>query len=88
MNRLRRKDPQQWTVCRTCQQRFEYDLFAVYGGVPASLIGYALDHPGWVRAAVAAVSGAALLLLSAHMWLQRLLTSRALWMKVRSVESL
>ena len=50
-------------------------MFAVYGGLPANLIGYVLDHPGWVRAAVASVSGAALYFLSAHMWLQRLLTS-------------
>ena len=31
LNTLRRKDPAQWTICQTCQQKFEYDIFSSYG---------------------------------------------------------
>ena len=31
LNTLRRKDPSQWAVCQTCQQKIEYDIFSHYG---------------------------------------------------------
>lgn len=88
LNRLRRKDPEQWTVCRTCLQRFDYQLFDREAGLAAHALGYALDHRGAVRAACLVAITGLLSLLPVHRWAARLLTSRALWMKVgRSVHT-
>jgi hypothetical protein len=82
LNRLRRKEPDQWQVCRTCQQRFEYELFDAYGNLATGVLGFALDHRGIVRGSLMLALGAILPLLSIHRWVARVLTSRALWMKV------
>jgi len=31
LNNLRRKDPSQWSVCQTCQQKFDYEIFTERG---------------------------------------------------------
>lgn len=54
-NRLRRKDPNQWKVCQTCQQPFECNLFTKYGGLQASLVGNLLDNISSVRYGIAGV---------------------------------
>lgn len=82
LNRLRRKDPDQWTVCRTCQQRFEYELFDQYGSLSANLLGYVLERKGLVRGMLLFGLAGLLSWLSVHMWVARLLTSRVMWMKV------
>ncbi|KAJ1393491.1 hypothetical protein B484DRAFT_408182 [Ochromonadaceae sp. CCMP2298] len=79
LNKLRRKDPSQWTSCRTCQQPFDYQAFAVYGGLPANVVGYVLDHMAIVRGGVVVVVAAACSLLDAGALLSRVLTSKALW---------
>jgi hypothetical protein len=85
LNRLRRKEPDQWQVCRTCQQRLEYELFDAYGNLATGVLGFALDHRGIVRGSLMLALGAILPLLSIHLWVARVLTSRALWMKVVAV---
>ena len=88
LNKLRRKDPTQWTTCRTCQQKFDYRSFEVFGGVPAGILGFVLDHRSVARTAILALTCAALYALSAPLWIARILTSRMFWMKVSSLYSM
>lgn len=85
LNRLRRKDPAQWTVCRTCQQKFDYSVFEAYGGLPGNIIGYILDHKPMLRAFIAAAGAVALYLLNAPLWVSRALTSHLLWQQVSNL---
>lgn len=82
LNKLRRKDPEQWTVCRTCQQKFDYAAYDAYGGVGAAIVGYVLEHRALSRSVLLVSLAGVLQFLRAPLWLLRLLTSRALWMKV------
>lgn len=81
-NRLRRKDPSQWETCKTCQQRFETEVFSAFGGVKANLIGYTLDNRNLLRGAGSAVIALLMYVFSAPMLLSRVLTSRMLWQSV------
>ena len=81
-NRLRRKDPSQWETCKTCQQRFETEIFSVFGDVKANLIGYMLDNRNLLRSAGGAVIALLMYVFSAPMLLSRVLTSRMLWQSV------
>lgn len=81
-NRLRRKDPSQWQTCKTCQQRFEAELFSVYGGVEANIIGYALDNRTLLRGAAGAILALFMYTISAPMLISRILTSRLVWQSV------
>jgi len=84
LNKLRRKDPQQWTSCPTCQQKFDYSVFAVYGGLPASLVGYALDHPVILRSTIVSSLVVIGYFGSVKAWIYRFLVSRSLWQQVLS----
>jgi hypothetical protein len=79
LNRLRRKDPSQWTVCQTCQQKFEYDIFSNYGGLSSSLVGLALDNKSILRGALLCVSTVLIYSLSIGSWVLRFLLSRPFW---------
>ena len=81
-NRLRRKDPSQWETCKTCQQRFETEVFSAFGGVKANLIGYMLDNRNLLRGAGSAVIALLMYVFSAPMLLSRVVTSRMLWQSV------
>eukprot|EP01041_Mallomonas_annulata_P002755 gene2755-5425_t len=77
LNRMRRRDPSQWMVCQTCQQRFDYDTLQLYGGLGGNLISSALDHRGILRSGATAVLAIVLYLSSGL--ITRFLTSRMLW---------
>lgn len=79
LNRLRRKDPSQWTVCQTCQQNFEYDIFSNYGGLGSNLIGLALDNKSILRGALLSISAVLVYGLSLKNWLMRFMVSRIWW---------
>lgn len=79
LNKLRRKDPSQWTKCQTCQQKFEYDIFSNYGGLPGGLVGMALDNKSILRVAMLSVSSVLVYSLSIGSWVMRLLLSRPVW---------
>jgi len=87
LNKLRRKDPSQWQVCRTCQQSFDYSMFTVYGGLPANLVGYLLDHMSLIRVSIAVGVGIVCCTMRVESWISRVLTSKALWQKVIVMQS-
>lgn len=82
LNRLRRKDPTQWTICRTCQQKFDYSMFEPYGGLPGNIVGLLLDNKPMLRAFVVAFGVLLFYVLNAPLWISRVLTSRILWQQV------
>jgi len=82
LNRLRRKDPMQWNTCRTCQQRFEYDLFTNYGGLKANLIGYLLDNRVIMRSTLGLICIALLSAAKFPLLVSRVLTSQSMWQQV------
>lgn len=77
LNRMRRRDPSQWVVCQTCQQRFDYGSLQQYGGLPGNLISSVLDHRAVLRSA-SAVTLLTTLVLSSGLT-RRFLTSQLLW---------
>lgn len=79
LNRLRRRDPKQWTVCPTCQTRFDFGIVHEYGGVQGNLVSTLLDRPVLVRSAVGALLALAGVLLRGDLLVMRLLTSKLLW---------
>jgi hypothetical protein len=82
LNRLRRKDPSQWTTCPTCRQSFQFALFTSYGGLQAASLGALLDSPIVLRSLLAATFVIILVVVNASAWLGRLLVSRSLWQLV------
>lgn len=85
LNRLRRKDPSQWMTCRTCQQRFQHELFTVYGGLKGNIIGFGLDNRPILRVAGCLLLLFALYISSFQAAVYRVLTSTWLWQKVISI---
>eukprot|EP01039_Chlorochromonas_danica_P003035 gene3035-3311_t len=49
LNKLRRKEPNQWTTCPTCRQAFRHDLFLSHANLQANLVGMLLDKISIVR---------------------------------------
>ena len=84
LNRLRRLEPSQWTVCQTCRRRFDYSVVQMYGGVVGNLVSGALDNLASVR--IAALVALSLLgyLLRVGSLAMRVLTSTAFWQLVSS----
>lgn len=82
LNKLRRKDPQQWTSCPTCQQKFDYSIFVAYGGLPASLIGYILDNLLILRSSLLLIAIVIGYIGSFRSIVYRFLVSKALWQQV------
>lgn len=84
LNRLRRKDPLQWKTCRTCQRKFDYELFTPYGGLKANIIGYALDHRVTIRTIGGVLSLFVVYASSLPLLVSRILTSHFFWQQVRT----
>ena len=82
LNRLRRLEPQQWRVCQTCRQPFDYSAVQMFGGVRGNLLTTLLDHMTVLRTLTAAVLVGVLTFFRASSILLRILTSRALWQLV------
>lgn len=83
LNRLRRKDPSQWSTCRTCQQKFEYNSFTKYGGLKANLIGYLLDNRAIIRSLLGLMFVYLVYTASLPLLLSRALTAQVTWQQVR-----
>lgn len=79
LNRLRRKEPNQWVTCQTCQQKYEYGPIHQYGGVLGNVLSHALDNVKVLRSAAAVVASAIAFILPIKSWMMRLLTSGAFW---------
>lgn len=79
LNTLRRKDPAQWTICQTCQQKFEYDIFSSYGGLLGNLIGMVLDNTSILRTGLFVLTSIVVYTLSLGDWMMRGLVSRPFW---------
>jgi hypothetical protein len=81
LNKLRRNDPKQWQTCQTCQQKFEYDIFSIYGGLSANLIGHILDSKEILRSIILASLLVFSYFVSLGNILNRVLTSRIFWLQ-------
>lgn len=79
LNRLRRKEPSQWTKCQTCQQTFDYSMISQHGGVTGNVISAMLDNVALLRASLAAALSALAFTFSFNKLAMRFLVSRALW---------
>lgn len=84
LNRLRRKDPSQWITCRTCQHKFEFDIFTNYGGLKANMIGFLLDNRVIVRSIFAVLFIALLYAANFPLLVSRAMTGHFLWQQVRT----
>ena len=81
-NKLRRIDPNQWKVCRTCQTKFHTEIFSQVSTINTSLLTLILDNFSIIR-----INGLIILTLisyftSLHHYLLKFLVSRAFWMQV------
>lgn len=85
LNKLRRKEPQQWVTCQTCRQPFRFDLIAAHAGLKANLLATVLDNMNILRIALLALIGAVAYLLSVPAMVQSFLVSRTLWQAVSTV---
>ena len=84
-NRLRRKDPSQWIVCQTCQQKYEYDVINLNGGVIGNLITSILDHKNLLRSITGIFVLSFSQILPTKTFILRLITSRVAWQSVNIV---
>lgn len=78
-NRLRRKEPMQWKVCRTCQQKLDVDSLVNYSGISGNLIGLVLDNLLIFRSIVGFSIMALCCLISFPSLVLRFLVSKAFW---------
>ena len=79
LNRLRRRDPKQWTVCPTCQTKFDFRLVQDYGGVQGNVVTALLDKPVVVRGALSAIAAMVSVFVRMDLLVLRLLTCRPFW---------
>lgn len=79
LNRLRRKDPEQWKVCQTCQQRFDYSGLVKYGGVWGNALTLLLDKPALLRLASISAASLAFVTLSLDKLVVRFALSKYFW---------
>lgn len=83
INKLRRKDPKQWSICQTCREPLMFKNFVAFGGLSGSLIAFIMDYLKYVRIAF----GIILTLLGYYMsifgFLKQFLVSKAFWQMVR-----
>jgi hypothetical protein len=82
LNRLRRLDPSQWTVCQTCRKKFDYSSIQMYGGVKGNIISLLLDNMKTVRIAGVLIVAAVYSLLHLNSLVLRFLTSKFFWQMV------
>lgn len=82
LNKLRRKDPQQWKSCPTCRQPYQYQLFTDNAGLSANLLGLALDNLSTLRTISFATFMVLSYLLSVQSLLKKFLVSRFFWQQV------
>jgi len=79
LNRLRRKEPSQWTKCQTCQQAFDYSIISTHGGVTGNAVSLLLDNVKYLRASIVIATLILGYAASANMLVMRFLTSRWFW---------
>jgi hypothetical protein len=82
LNKLRRKDPHQWTVCQTCRQPYNFEVFSAYGNFKSSLIGLLLNQLKIIRTMFIALLTFIAYTCSLPFWLTRLLVSKSFWQSV------
>ena len=79
LNKLRRRDPDQWKVCRTCQQPFDYSVVQKYGSVGGNILTLLLDNVALLRILSFTLISALLFATDSYTWLLRLITSQSFW---------
>lgn len=79
LNKLRRKDPSQWKICRTCQRAFNYSPISIYGGVNGNLLSLFLDNVTILRTSIGVVFVLLSIVLNLPFLVKRLLVSKLLW---------
>ena len=79
LNRLRRKDPEQWKVCRTCLKPFDYGAIYRYGGVKGNLLSVLLDNNLILRILFLSFLAIFSAVSKLHLLILRLATSKIVW---------
>jgi hypothetical protein len=79
LNRLRRKDPEQWQYCQTCQQKFNYDILYKHGGVYGNLLSYFLDNLKTFRPLIFIFGLMVLKIVQFDSLVKRFLVSKLFW---------
>jgi hypothetical protein len=86
-NKLRRKDPAQWKVCRTCQAPYlpvRASSFSQDLPIAVSLLSSILDNRWVLRSILAAILTATSYTIALPKLLVKFLVSKALWNKVET----
>ncbi len=84
-NKLRRSDPAQWKVCKTCQQDFQIEPFISRSGLRANVIGKLLDNMYILRSAGVVSALAISYAIDLNAFISRVLTSRIVWQNVSTI---
>jgi len=79
LNKLRRNDPSQWKICRTCQKPFDYTPISIYGGVNGNLLSLILDNKAILRASLGVFFVLFSVVCNLSLLIKRLLVSKLLW---------
>ena len=79
LNRLRRKEPDQWVTCQTCQQKYDYAPIHENGSVLGNIISHVLDNTKILRTAAAVVASAIVFNAPVNIGVMRIFTSKAFW---------
>lgn len=79
LNRLRRRDPKQWTICPTCQAKFDFSIVRDYGGVVGNIVTMILDNKVMMRSVILCTSTILGIVFKVHTLFLRLLTSKVFW---------
>ncbi len=81
-NKLRRSDPTQWQICKTCQQDFQTEPFTSRSGLRANVIGILLDNMYILRSVGVLSALGASYVIDLNAMISRVLTSRIVWQNV------
>lgn len=79
LNKLRRKDPDQWKFCRTCLQKFDYSFVSKYGGIRGNLISLVLDNLLILRSIITIFAISISNIIKLPKLISRILVSKYVW---------
>lgn len=79
LNKLRRKDPDQWKVCRTCLQKIDYSFVSKYGGIRGNLVSFDLDNLLTLRSIIVILAISFFSVFELPKLMSRILVSKHVW---------
>ena len=81
LNSLRRKEENQWKICQTCQQKFEYSGYTIHGGIKGNIVTALLDNPKILRIGLLSIIFVLCYNLAVDHILLRFSVSKIFWQK-------